>query len=355
MKCRKCRTVVDRNATVYSKSYGGRVCNPPCIDRNNRHAMRAKKDIIREAEEYAILLKYNDLKRKYNDALKLISAQQNIIESPKAKNNITFKTSKTDKEKIVPVLLLSDLHIGANISVDGNRTFDVDMASSRMESVVSSALMLIDEKTSNNSIDYVEVLLAGDLIECLDHGQDQIDLMEQVFSAQNILESAIATISSKYKCNIRVVSGNHDRLSHLKAVPADSPTIKSYAYLIGKRLSSKFNNVIICPDYCHHFKIFNKNAILHHGDGIKGGGGIGGVAPSLVRWHAKYQQVNKFELSFIGHFHSAELVQNHIVVNGCLCGDTPYSRKLGLRSSACQTLCFVGERHGLTSVNRLFF
>jgi hypothetical protein len=75
----------------------------------------------------------------------------------------------------------------------------------------------------------------------------------------------------------------------------------------------------------------------------------------IARWHYRYQQIHRFSLAFMGHFHTSDTVQNHIVMNGCLCGGTGYTTGKALRSSECQTLCIIDEVDGLDSVQRLYY
>lgn len=65
---------------------------------------------------------------------------------------------------------------------------------------------------------------------------------------------------------------------------------------------------------------------LTHGDSVKYGGGIGGLAVPLSKKVLRWDAGGKADLTIIGHFHTlTHLGQPHVVVNGSLIGPSEYS------------------------------
>jgi hypothetical protein len=108
------------------------------------------------------------------------------------------------------------------------------------------------------------------------------------------------------------------------------------------------------PLYHVFFNVQGLRVVQFHGDSVKGGAGVGGFAPSLMRYIYRLNQKQQFDLALIGHFHSSQLVNGNIAVNGCLPGDTAFTDYLALKSDTCQNLLFVDNVYGLNQFNRIW-
>lgn len=68
---------------------------------------------------------------------------------------------------------------------------------------------------------------------------------------------------------------------------------------------------------------------ITHGDSVKGGSGIGGIAPSLLRAVSRWQQAYPADLYMLGHFHQFWDLGS-VAVNPSAVGYNPYAASLGL-------------------------
>jgi hypothetical protein len=168
-------------------------------------------------------LSQRDLKSQYNKLKKYTAHLKKIVEIGEAVSQPTFipnrVSASADKRKVSAILQLSDLHIGSIIAkdyVNGNPGFNLEVASERMAKVAHGVQSFIDEKRHSLAVEELVVSLNGDLMEILPHGQDQLEIVEQIIATQDILYTTLKTLSDYIPTRVIVSSGNHDRLESAK-------------------------------------------------------------------------------------------------------------------------------------------
>jgi hypothetical protein len=313
--------------------------------------------------EYVIESELKQLKKankkliEYATNLKQIADTSSHLKAPKFVKH-KEKPAGTNR-KSSAILQLSDLHFGsiipeeAGISIGYNPELAVDL----MHSVVNGCGSFIDEKNYSLPVEELVISLNGDIMEILNHGQNQLEITEQIILAQDILFTSLSALSKLApKTRVYVTSGNHDRLESLKRVPTDNRFVRSYMNLIANNLAKYLPNIefYTSPSYHCWFNVQSMRVVQFHGDSIKGGAGVGGITPSLMRYAYRLNQKQQFDLALMGHFHSSQLIDGRIAVNGCLSGDTAFTNYLALKSDRCQNLLFVDNIYGLNQFNRIW-
>jgi hypothetical protein len=313
--------------------------------------------------EYGVTSELKQLKKahkkliEYTANLKQIADTSNHLRAPAFVKHKKQQVGSTRKSSAI--LQLSDLHFGSiipeeeGISIGYNPELAVDL----MHSVVSGCESFIDEKNYSLPVEELVISLNGDIMEILNHGQDQLEITEQIILAQDILYTSLSELSKLTpKTRVYVTSGNHDRLESLKRVPTDNRFVRSYMNLIANNLAKYLPNIefYTSPSYHCWFNVQSMRVVQFHGDSIKGGAGVGGITPSLMRYAYRLNQKQQFDLALMGHFHSSQLIDGRIAVNGCLSGDTAFTNYLALKSDRCQNLLFVDNIYGLNQFNRIW-
>lgn len=306
----------------------------------------------------------SEYKARYKESLKVIDVLSRRIQAASVRSS-SYKPRNTyvidSGASASAVLMLSDLHIGQCITpsqVNYTNEFNIEIANMRIERVVAATQAFIDERNRSRPVTELVIMLGGDIIEGeLGHSTNtDLEVTEQVIAAEEILIWTIKTLSKLCPTtSVHAVSGNHDRLPQFKRTPCDNRTIRSWDYIIYNHLRQKLagdvNDFQIADGYIHEFETESGHTcLLFHGDqGIKYQGGIGGITPSLLKYYHRLKQTNDFDYMFLGHWHSPQLIENKIVVNGGLPGASTYGFNSGFAGGSSQVLTMLDEQYGLNT------
>ena len=266
---------------------------------------------------------------------------------------------RTDK-KLVPVIGLSDIHIGEVVEegdVGFGDCYNTELAHEYADKVVNDFIGIC-KKNMNYEYDGVVLLLGGDIIAGNNmHNMDETNdrtAIQQVVEGVNLIIRSINTLETAFgKVFAPAVTGNHDRLDGSRYTRTKNRTENSLGTMVYYFVQQHFKdnpNVSIVTDKSDevNFSINSHRFNLQHGDTIKGGNGIGGVAVPILRARAKKLTaavaVNKaFDTLIIGHFHQSIQLNGLIVMNSLKIYDE-YSKGLGFNySRPGATSFFVNE------------
>lgn len=324
-------------------------------------------DIVSEDKK-----KIHRLEREITEYKKALNkAKSNIVESDDIKeliagiNNVGFKNEipkwiDNTSKRLVPVVCLSDIHIGEVVDagdVGFGDEYNTPLAHEYADKVINDFIGIC-KKNMNYEYDGVVLILGGDIIAGNNmHNMDETNdrtAMEQVIEGGNLIIRAINSLRKAFKkVFVPAVTGNHDRLdgsryTRTKQRMENSLGMMVYYYVQQHFADDKAVSIVTDKSDEILFSINGHRFNLQHGDTIKGGNGIGGVAVPILRARAKKLTaavaVNKaFDTLIIGHFHQSIQLKGLIVMNSLKIYDE-YSKTLGFSySRPGATSFFVNE------------
>lgn len=257
--------------------------------------------------------------------------------SPKPPKWTLKKKPKTGDA--VVVAMLSDCHWDEIVraeDVAGVNAYDRTVATERLK-CWAHRLAEMPKVGPTADVQGVVVLWGGDMMTGpidVAHLQDAADTMfgsllywsEQAAAALILLADAYGAV------HVPVVVGNHGRMtmkkrSHLKA----RDNLDWHLAHLVARLTADDARITWSIDEASdaEFEVFGRRYLLTHGDQARGGGGIGGVWPPIMRLTARKQQRQAglgrpFEHLFLGHWHQLTFGPQ-FTVNGSVVGYSAFS------------------------------
>ena len=283
----------------------------------------------------------------YNAIAAAISKMRRDFEPP-ARQPWKKKTKFGETE----VLVLSDLHLGKKVILEGQTTFDKDIAEQRFKDIISGMLHLNESYIRpNHSIDELVILLLGDIVdgELIYTGQSynqDLPLLDQLILAAELIKKELINPASKMFGSVRVVSvcGNHgevrsDRGEHVMHPKTNFDTVAALMLQMG---CADLKNVAfeIATTILHTTMIRNWKFLLAHN------------LPSAnqTAFRKKYGGLFerfRFDVVVHGHWHTPELTYYNtkpILQNGSLPGVDDYSIELAFNTVPTQLLFTVSDK-----------
>jgi UDP-2,3-diacylglucosamine pyrophosphatase LpxH len=247
---------------------------------------------------------------------------------------------RTKQHHAIPWLLLSDLHLDEVVEaaeVMGVNSFNRKIAKMRLEATALSFVKVCRDYWSGITYDGVVVCLGGDLFSGDIHEELKETNEDTILGSLDYWIDPIADVlrlmADEFgSVHVPVVVGNHGRMT--RKPRAKFRARSNFDWFMGKALQRLFANdprvtfdiaeSADCLITCYDHKI-----MLTHGDQTRGGGGIGGIWPPLMRLDARKRQrqeaVNQgYELLIMGHWHQLVFGPSFIV-NGSLKGYDEYA------------------------------
>jgi len=279
-----------------------------------------------------------------------------------------LKPSAKKRTSQIPLLMLSDLHLGEYISgeeMDGINSFNVEVAKQRYRRLIEKTITLSRDHMGLQQPDYpgIVYLRGGDLIAGAIHDLNETN-DKKALSAVKELVSVERWGLEQLKAffgNVWVVSvpGNHGRDSdkpHSKEVVARSFDIQAAEMLELIYENDKAVTFWNPPGGDALFRLKGTLVGATHGDRIGTGGGrgfLGAVGPIMrgaKLFREYYSALGKnIDVVFMGHYHTSCELPGNIFANGCGCGVSQYSRQFRFTPRpAAQWLVFFGD-HGITA------
>lgn len=259
------------------------------------------------------------------------------------------KAKKKLNIKRVHTLMLSDLHIGADINGEetGGSTFSNIQEARRVAAIIRES---IDYKSQYRKDTKLVVALLGDIIENSMHdSRTGAIISEQICRAIHILTQALTVLANEYaEVEVECASGNHDRILSRHKQRAVHQKYDSYATIIYYAIKSALVNVknvkINIPKTpMSSYKVFGMRIGYTHADTVINPGGI----YSTVNVKALENQVNRMNAALpndeeyaailYGHTHIGHTVQlsngTVLIGNGGLPPPDPFAVSIGTNES----------------------
>lgn len=287
-------------------------------------------------------------KDAYNAIAQAISKMRREFEPPVARKDWGQKQKFDETE----VIVLSDLHFGKKVVIEGQVTFDKTIAEQRFKAIAEGMRHLNESYIRpNHSIDELVILMLGD---CLDgeliyegqvHNQDMPLLDQLIFSCQLIKRELINPVAQTFG-TVRVVTvpGNHgeirnDRREHMMHPRTNFDTILSVMLQLA---CQDLKNVTfeIATTTLHTTMIRNWKFLLAHNLPSAG-------TASFRKKYGGYFERYRFDVSVHGHWHTPELAYFNtkpIIQNGSLPGTDDYAIELAFNTVPSQVMFTVSDK-----------
>lgn len=271
------------------------------------------------------------------------------------------KAPKRDKRKggEVALLHITDTHVGAV-----TESFNTDIAHERIRETIAKTVKLTEIQREDHPVNECVVMLGGDHIEQTNQFPNQVwgvdgTTFKQLFDAAAFLQESILTLLENFQ-TVRVYSvpGNHGRIGRGKgrqSMDYESATNwDSICFKIMREGLAKQDR-LVWDDGDEWYKIVsigNYNALLHHGDTIRG---FGGNIPAygILRKHLSWASgvMPEFQDAYLGHFHSPMTLPlaagGRVFVTPSLVSDSSFAKEwVASTSIPAQRLHFIHPENG---------
>lgn len=318
--------------------------------------MRKERDAaIRDAEK--LQTKLEELQRTLNVVESVETARLNPprwLAKPKSKAG----------HRATLALLLSDTHFDEVVEpgeIHQLNAYSRRIAELRLQAWAQNSVKIARHQLAGVQFDGVVLMLGGDMFSGDIHeelAQTNADSIlgsllhwsEQLAAAIDLLVDSFGAV------HIPVVPGNHGRTSRKPRAKLRART--NYDWLLAKMLERHYQaNKLVTFDIGDsadvQFDVYGHSQLLTHGDQTRGGGGIGGIYPPIMRMRARKAQRamaigRPFETLWMGHWHQL-LTTPNLVVNGSLKGYDEYAAISNFEfEPARQALALITPEHGIT-------
>lgn len=305
-----------------------------------------------------------DARAAQADKFRALSAE--LHDSPQAAPRWSVRVPAGKDSPGVPVLMLSDWHIGEVVDpaqVHGANEFNAQVAERRVKSVIDRVLHLAFHHARTPENSGIVVVLGGDFVSGWLHEElfrtDWCAPTQAANWCASRLHAALVRLAEAFgKAHVVCVPGNHGRLT--KRPMAKGGATSCFDHAIYEALADRLRDDAritwqIPASGDALFQVAGVRFLAMHGHelGVKGGDGLIGALGPIMRGAIKTGRAERslgrdFDVLLLGHFHQA-IWQPHsgIVVNGTLKGFDEYSRAQRYSfQPPTQTLFFVHPRFG---------
>jgi len=342
--------------------------------------LRAKVEEIEK--DPLVLLEKDRTIRKLQDELKVFKnklevSEKQVGELQDAHNLISHLDEKdrpkltikprTGKNEATAILIASDWHIEEPVlpeTVNGYNEYNLDIARERAKNFFRNGLYMIKKEQQNANIDSVVLALIGDFITGYIHPElEEEALLSPPMALEMAEELIIEGIDFLLKdgCFKKLIIpccyGNHARTT--KKIRVSTGWQNSYETLMYRHLAKLYekNDRVtfkVSMGYHNILDVYGHILRFHHGDGIRGGSGIGGITIPVNRAISRWNDKEHATMDFLGHFHQLQF-QSRFICNGSLIGYSPFAARIGAApEEPKQAFCLIDKKHGRTVCAPIF-
>lgn len=263
----------------------------------------------------------------------------------------TSEKRKPGGLRCTPWLTLSDLHLDEVVvarQVGGRNSYNRRIAEKRLGNVVDNTIGVMRDQLSGLNVDGLVCALGGDIITGDIHDElaatNESPVPATIIHWVPILADHLRRLADAFgKVHVPCVVGNHDRTG--KKITYKNRAEQSFAHIIYHWLAYELRSnkdisfqISAAPDLA--VKVYGTRFLLEHGDAWRGGGGVGGIYPPMLRYVARKHNIADFDHMVVGHWHQL-LYHSDIFVNGSLKGWDEYAQGHGFGWERPQQMLFV--------------
>ena len=267
------------------------------------------------------------------------------------------KKAKFDETEVI---VLSDLHFGKKVVIEGQVTFDKDIAAQRFRAITEGMLHLNESyMRPNHSIRELVIVLLGDIVdgELIYNGQSHnsdMPLLDQLVMAAELIKKELINPVAKMFETVRVISvpGNHGEVrtgggEHAMHPRTNFDTIAALMLQMGcqdlKNVSFDIATSTIHTTMIRGWKFMMAHKLPWPQAGSPGRARYGGFFERF-----RYDAVLRahFHVPDLGYYNTRPVIQN-----GSLPGVDDYSLELSFNTVPSQILFTVSDKRPIA----LFF
>jgi hypothetical protein len=261
------------------------------------------------------------------------------------------------KDELTAVAVASDWHVEETVdrkTVNGLNAFSLEIAEQRINKFFTNIVKLTETQRHGAKIDRLMLILGGDLMTGYIHEelqeQNALSPTETVLWLQDRIASGLDLLNKHFgEIIVPCVYGNHGRTTRKPrhATGAANSYEWMLYHIMAKQLADKAN-WHVSDGYHLLMELYGKTLRIHHGDGLKYQGGIGGLTIPVEKAIASWNKGITADLDIFGHWHQSQ--QNpKWVCNGSLIGHNAYSVAIKAPyESPTQTYFLFDPKHGRT-------
>lgn len=270
----------------------------------------------------------------------------------------TAQKRRSKALQAAPVLLLSDWHFGETVDLrvmDGWNEYDDAIAKARWERVINQTPDMVDRHMHGYGVPFAVVALVGDMLSGDIH--DELAKTNH-FTTPRTVSTWVPRIAAGLRhladtlptdrIIVPCVDGNHDRLD--KRTPMKRRAESSLTWIIYQWVADQLRDddrfhFVISQSSDVRLPIFDEHHLFVHGDAARGGGGIGGIWPPIMRYTTKLRDVYAAQQQPIdqvnmGHFHQY-VIGRGFLVNGSGKGYDEYARRSAFAPEPAQQALYA--------------
>ena len=324
--------------------------NQALHDLTERRHRRTVDELERERAKLIAILDEKDQQ---------LEAALGISKSKPAASKI--KADKACDGEATLVAVASDWHVEETVdpkTVNGLNAFNLDIAEQRIEKFFQNIVKLATIQRHGAKIDRLVLVLGGDLMSGYIHEElqegNELSPTQTVLWLQDRIAGGMALLEKHFsEIVVPCVYGNHGRTT--KKPRHATGAANSYEWMLYHVMAKALLGDWHISDGYHLFlDLYGKTLRIHHGDGLKYQGGIGGLTIPVEKAIASWNKAITADLDIFGHWHQSQ--QNpKWVCNGSLIGHNAYSIaiKAGYERPS-QTAFLFDSRHGRTGTFPIF-
>lgn len=275
---------------------------------------------------------------------------------------VPWKTPAKAGKPVIPVLKLSDWHIGEVVNpaeTEGFNAFNWEIAQGRINSIVTNFLRWVETMRTCYRIDECRIWREGDLISGDIHHEliatNEFTDKEQTAKAGLLLGECTSRIAAHFAKVVveGVDSDNHGRTQKKPQAKQKAKNNMIYlAHVIAREYVRKHQNIEWRETEGSKLlaEVAGWKFLIEHGDGVKCHLGIPyyGIERARAREATKRMNTDRtFHYQSCGHWHVAAWVSGNVLINGSLSGTSEYDHIAGRHSPPSQVAFLVHPEHGV--------
>lgn len=296
--------------------------------------VRAERDVAKAA-----LVKAEDELLSLSTELRIFRVLQSKLSSvPK------WLTPKRPKKDGVGTIctILSDCHFDEVVRVEEMNdvnAYNRKIAVQRLKRFFDKTVLLTRHYLSGLEYDGVVMFLGGDIFSGDIHDEltetNEDTMLGSLLFWSEHLAAGIAMLADEFgKVHVPCVVGNHPRRTRKPRAKLRARDNFDWflAHQLALMLDGDTRITFQIPESTDALvPVYDTTYLLTHGDQARGGGGIGGIWPPLLRMRAKklqnYEAMGQpFDIMVCGHWHQLiQAASNGLIVNGSTKGFDEYA------------------------------
>jgi len=249
----------------------------------------------------------------------------------------TWLTRKPKKSSGVVCTILSDTHFDEVVrpeEINFKNEYNREIAVERLKTYFQKVVLLTKDYITGVNYEGCVLFLGGDIFsgdihEELSETNEDTMLASVIFWTEQITAGINLLAEHFNYVHVPCVVGNHGRRTRK---PRHKLRVKdNFDWFLSKTLEQRFiGNSKVTFDVAAGadlmVEVQDTTYLLTHGDQAKGGGGIGGIWPPLMRMVAKKRNNVDFDYMVLGHFHQLIMAPSSgFLLNGSLKGYDEYA------------------------------